>query len=194
MKSNEKNTFLKKLSEAAFPEVLNLLPNIIPGTLGMTLPFIGNVYLNFKQNEEQTLIKSEIEELKNKINTLDNEKQEKILAKIREICKKYLECGLEDSAKSVEIYTVDNFKIVFRDEEYVIDCMNALLDARDNEESYTYQYTDTIFSLNNSIIVNLLEYQKRSDLEELLVEIEDIINETCDVTWGKSPIKEIHFY
>lgn len=194
MKNNEKTAFLKKISEAALPEVLNLLPNIIPGALGMTLPFIGNVYLNFKQTEAQTSMKNDIEELRNKINTLDNEKQEKILTKIKEICQNYFEYGLDNSGKNVEIYTVDNFKIVFRDEEYVIDCVNALLEARDDEESIIYQYADNIFSINNSIIVNLLEYQKRYDLEELLAEIEEIINETCDTTWGKSPIKELHFY
>lgn len=181
---------LTKFPGAALPELLDFIPLLLPGKVGLILPFIGKVYLNYKDNEDS---QKQIDKLKMRISHLEEREQEKVRIELNNIYNTYNNVMVEANEGCSEIYSVNCFKIVLQDDEYIIDCLEKLTDAL-NEDYYFAELVDNIFSIDNGIIVNLLNSEHRRNLNDALLEIEEIINEVCEYSWGKIAIKKIIFY
>ena len=88
------------MANATLPEMINLLPVIFPNVFFVTLPYIGSIILNYKNNEEMDAIKEKIENLSSKQQDIIKEKLENIL---------YVERLRLSEECSSEVYTIDFF-------------------------------------------------------------------------------------
>ncbi|WP_294189514.1 hypothetical protein [uncultured Clostridium sp.] len=182
--------YLKCIPSATIPEILNLLPNILGGSLGISLSFIGNTILNLRNNIE---IKESIERLGKKINDLSREQQEKVKEELRKVCTIQIENLL--NAGTSEMYTIDGLEIILRNEDEDYNSISqGILEAVHDEDSLIYQLVDTAYTSGNKIVINLLEPKNREVANQLIDEIDRLIKELCGTLWNRSMIKKITFY
>ena len=180
--------FIEKISEIVLPELIELIPQLITGNLGIILPSIGSIYFEYRNKEKNDKI---INDLKTQISNLTKEEQENIESSIRSVVNEMLS-NIE--YEYVELYLIDGFKVVLNHEENIIECLNALQDAwEENAYSLKSWVRGNIFTINNTIIFNLSDHQCREDLEELLISIKSII-ENCIVGTSYGIIKKVIFF
>lgn len=191
---NERRQLLKGLAQTTVPEALNVLSIILPGPLGVIVPTLGNIYLNFKEGQSTQERENVIKKLNSKFEKLPNERDKKIvLNEIEKACEKYLDDINKRGFISSEIFSVDTITIVLRDEEYIQESLCALQELIEDNNSLVYAFADNPFFIAKNIIVNLLEPQRKSQIESLVDEMVAAIDGACDMNWNRTAVKVIYF-
>lgn len=135
-------------------------------------------------------IRYQIDKLESRIHELSPENQNITLEEIRKVCLAEMQHLMDE--KDIEVYTVDSFEIVMRNNVDVQD-VYEVVESYFNDggiSEYDYMYARG----GQNIIIVLQSPLYKNQVLEIIEECDSYIIEQCETLWGRSLIKKIYLY
>ena len=188
----------KELSATA---LLDIVSALVPGSIGLTLPIIGNVICSASgkkaYNHEMREIKQRIECLEL---TLQEEIKEELIRVGELVSEKYSK--VENNHLPGEVYSVDAVEVIFRTEldfemiENVQQSLNYYIKGGVDYDEFILDNSDTncpvdiVYTTQNGAVFNLFDSVTRGEVQELLEDVDRIIQ----LEDGGNQIKRVILY
>ncbi len=179
----------KELSAIALLDVVSAL---VPGTIGITLPIIGNVICSASSKKAYNC---EMRELKQRIEHLGSTVQEEIKKELMRVGELVSQTYSKEENYHLpgEVYSIDAVEVIFRTEldhdiiENIQQSLNYYIKGGIAYDELTLDNDDTncpvdiVYTTQNGAVFNLLVSVTRDDVQELLADVDRIIQlEDCD--------------
>lgn len=180
----------------ALPYVIDMLPEIFVNGLCVSLPAIGNVCLNFKQNSDTRKLTEKVDRqgddlytLREKVERLCDAQKKQVYEQLKCICENEI-VHLNDESSN-DIYRVDYMELILDEAfEYDFSCFNTLIENLENP--YIVSDSGYVWITGNKITINIDGYVTRYSCE-----FHDIIEYVNELLWDvgissiKYPIKSV---
>lgn len=185
------NDFRSDCIETALPYAIEMLPNIFVNGLCVSLPNIGIICLNFRQNRDTRILTEKFQEqeddlckLKEKVEQLCDAEKKKVYERLVAIYENEI-VHLNDELCR-DVYRIDYMELILDEAfEYNFACFNNFIENLENP--YIVSDAGYVWITGKKITINIEGHVIRYSCE--FHEIIEYINELlCDV--GVSPIKE----
>lgn len=189
-----KENIIKKLNalrddsiETALPYLINMLPNIFINGLCVSLPTIGAVCLDFKNNRDLRILEERVKELEEK-------QQESIYIEINKICNNELILMSNESCN--DVYKIEYMEL-FLDETapfgYEFKNFDYFLDNFENPLLYCDD--GYVWISGNKITVNIQGHITKysNEFYEIIEYINELLYE-ADVSFMEDSIKRVKCY